>query len=352
MPLADFHAQQDVVTLLQRSLERGRLGHAYLFTGHDLAELESVGLALAQTLNCAQPPQSAPDGTPMDSCGTCVSCQKIMSASHPDVMVVKPESKLRQIKIGQIVRRPSSPPRVLHDLVNNKPVEGGYKVALLVAADRLNEDAANSLLKTLEEPPARTVFVLLSTEPGRLLDTIRSRCLRLNFAGDGQRAFGEDELAWLREFAAMAAQGDKDLFGRYRLLDTLMVRLKALEATIDEEVEAASPLSQHEEIPPELRDQWEEESKAAVMAEYRHRRAGFLTALQGWLRDVWLHARGLGAERARFPDLADNAASVGGRITARDAEANLRLVEQTQRTLHTNVGELLVLEMGLLKLKL
>ena len=174
----------------------------------------------------------------------------------------------------------------------------------------------------------------------------------MNFAGDGQRAFGEDELAWLREFAAMAAQADKDLFGRYRLLDTLMVRLKALEATIDEEVEAASPLSQHEEIPPELRDQWEEESKAAVMAEYRHRRAGFLTALQGWLRDVWLHARGLGAERARFPDLADSAASVGCRITARDAEANLRLVEQTQRTLHTNVGELLVLEMGLLKLKL
>ena len=121
----------------------------------------------------------------------------------------------------------------------------------------------------------------------------------MNFAGDGQRAFGEDELAWLREFAAMAAQGDKDLFGRYRLLDTLMVRLKALEATIDEEVEAASPLSQHEEIPPELRDQWEEESKAAVMAEYRHRRAGFLTALQGWLRDVWLHARAEGGRRAR-----------------------------------------------------
>ena len=216
MPLADFHAQQDVVTLLQRSLERGRLGHAYLFTGQDLAELETVGLTLAQTLNCAQPPQTAPDGTPMDACGICVSCQKIMSGSHPDVMVVKPESKLRQIKIGQIVRRPNSPPRVLHDLVNNKPVEGGYKVALLVAADRLNEDAANSLLKTLEEPPARTVFVLLSTEPGRLLDTIRSRCLRLNFAGDGQRTFGEGELAWLREFAAMAAKGDKDLFGRYR----------------------------------------------------------------------------------------------------------------------------------------
>ena len=352
MPLADFVSQQDVVTLLQRSLERGRLGHAYLFTGQDLAELESVGLALAQTLNCAQPPQTAADGTPLDACGQCPSCRKITTVSHPDVMVVKPESKLRQIKIGQIVRRPGSPPRVLHDLVLNKPVEGGYKVALLVAADRLNEDAANSLLKTLEEPPARTVFVLLSTEPGRLLDTIRSRCLRLNFAGDGQHVAGEDELAWLEEFAAMAAKGDKDLFGRYRLLDTLMGRLKDVEAAIEAEVEATSPLSQHEEIPPELRDQWEEESKAAIMAEYRYRRAGFLAALQGWLRDVWLHARGLGEERACFPNLAANAAAVGVRLTPDEAETNLRLMEQTQRTLHTNVTELLVLEMGLLKLKL
>ena len=352
MPLADFVSQQDVVTLLQRSLERGRLGHAYLFTGQDLAELESVGLALAQTLNCAQPPQTAANGTPLDACGQCPSCRKITTVSHPDVMVVKPESKLRQIKIGQIVRRPGSPPRVLHDLVLNKPVEGGYKVALLVAADRLNEDAANSLLKTLEEPPARTVFVLLSTEPGRLLDTIRSRCLRLNFAGDGQHVAGEDELAWLEEFAAMAAKGDKDLFGRYRLLDTLMGRLKDVEAAIEAEVEATSPLSQHEEIPPELRDQWEEESKAAIMAEYRYRRAGFLAALQGWLRDVWLHARGLGEERACFPNLAANAAAVGVRLTPDEAETNLRLMEQTQRTLHTNVTELLVLEMGLLKLKL
>ena len=352
MPLADFVSQQDVVTLLQRSLERGRLGHAYLFTGQDLAELESVGLALAQTLNCAQPPQTAADGTPLDACGQCPSCRKITTVSHPDVMVVKPESKLRQIKIGQIVRRPGSPPRVLHDLVLNRPVEGGYKVALLVAADRLNEDAANSLLKTLEEPPARTVFVLLSTEPGRLLDTIRSRCLRLNFAGDGQHVAGEDELAWLEEFAAMAAKGDKDLFGRYRLLDTLMGRLKDVEAAIEAEVEATSPLSQHEEIPPELRDQWEEESKAAIMAEYRYRRAGFLAALQGWLRDVWLHARGLGEERACFPNLAANAAAVGVRLTPDEAETNLRLMEQTQRTLHTNVTELLVLEMGLLKLKL
>ena len=352
MSLADFKAQKDVVTLLQRSLERGRLGHAYLFTGQDLGELEHVGRALAQTLNCQQPTHSGPEGTPSDACGQCVSCRKIAEANHPDVMVVKPESKLRQIKIGQIVRRPNSPPRVLCDLVYHKSVEGGYKVALLVAADRLNEDAANALLKTLEEPPERTVFILLSTEPERLLDTIRSRCLLLTFAGDGQRKFSESELGWLRQFTSMAALGEKNLFGRYRLLDTLMQQLGELNAAIEEEVEAASPLSQHEEIPAELREQWEEENKAACMAEYRYRRAGFLAALQCWLRDVWLQTSGLGAELARFPDLADSAQKVGGRLTQREAEENLWMVEQTQRILHTNVTELLALEMGLLKLKL
>ena len=69
MPLAEFSNQENVVALLQRSLERGRLGHAYLFTGEDLAELEAMGLALAQTLNCQEPPQAAPDGTPLDACG-------------------------------------------------------------------------------------------------------------------------------------------------------------------------------------------------------------------------------------------------------------------------------------------
>jgi len=335
--------------MLQSSLDRGRLGHAYLFTGQDLGELEAVGKALAQTLNCSN---SARTGLPSDACGQCISCRKTAGANHPDFMIVKPESKLRQIKIGQIVRRPNSPTRVLHELVYQKAVEGGYKVALLVAADRLNEDAANALLKTLEEPPERTVFVLVSTQPERLLDTIRSRCLLLSFAGDGHRQFGEIELSWLRQFVSMAAGGEKGLFGRYRLLGTLLQQLDELNDAIMVEVEAASPLSQHEEVPAELREQWEEENKAAAMAEYRYRRANFLAALQEWLRDVWLQASGLGNELAHFPELEDSAQKVGSRLTQSEAEENLRLVEQTQRILHTNVTELLALEMGLLKLKL
>jgi hypothetical protein len=74
--------------------------------------------------------------------------------------------------------------------------------------------------------------------------------------------------------------------------------------------------------------------------------------LQGWLRDVWLQASGLGNELAQFPELADSTQLVGSRLTPHEACENLRLLEQTQRILHTNVAELLTLEMGLLKLKL
>ena len=174
MPLADFKSQKDVVALLQSSLDRGRLGHAYLFTGQNLGELENVGGALAQTLNC---PNSTSSGSPSDACGQCVSCRKTAAGNHPDFMIVKPESKLRQIKIGQIVRRPTSPPRVLHELVYQKAVEGGYKVALLVAADRLNEDAANALLKpsSTRTWPDRIVFRIDASESGNSNDSGMSR---------------------------------------------------------------------------------------------------------------------------------------------------------------------------------
>ena len=121
---------------------------------------------------------------------------------------------------------------------------------------------------------------------------------------------------------------------------------------IETEVEGTSRLNDHDEVPSELRQQWEDENKAAVMAEYRYRRAGFLAALQGWLRDVWLQCSGISDERALFPDLLTEAQTVATRLSVNEAGENLRVMEQTQHTLHTNVSELLALETGLLKLKL
>src|SRR5208282_2843992 len=292
MAFRDFPGEEQGVELLQRSLERGRLAHAYLFTGRQLDRLEGLARTLAKTLNCLHPVKRG--GVAVDCCDRCLNCQKVEHGNHADVFWVRPESKSRQIRIGQIVHRDDSPPRVLLDAVNLKPTESQYKFGVIVAADRMNDQAANAFLKTLEEPPPRSVLILLTTEPQRLLETIISRCLRLNFAGEGPQHLAPAQMEWLVTFSEMAAADQKSLLGRYRLMDVLLRKLNEVRASIDETLTARSPLEKYEDAEEELRDRWEKELKAAVEAEYRRQRADFLLALQWWLRDVWLQTLGEG----------------------------------------------------------
>src|SRR5438477_9790387 len=97
MSFSDFPEQKKVVELLQRSLARNRLAHAYLFTGNDLAELEAVARTLAKTLNCEASTKSSAGGLPVDCCDQCLTCRKIDDANHPDVLWIRPESKSRII---------------------------------------------------------------------------------------------------------------------------------------------------------------------------------------------------------------------------------------------------------------
>jgi DNA polymerase-3 subunit delta' len=390
MAFKDFPGQEQGVELLQRSLERGRLAHGYLFTGHQLDQLEGLARTLAKTLNCLHPVKRG--GVAVDCCDRCLSCQKIEHGNHADVFWVRPESKLRQIRIRQIVRRENSPSRVLLDAVNLKPTESQYKVAIIVAADRMNEEAANAFLKTLEEPPPHSVLILLTTEPQRMLETILSRCLRLNFAAEGPQQLAPAQLEWLATFSDMAAIDQKSLLGRYRLMDVLLKRLNAAKETIEEMLTARSPLEKYEDAEEELKDKWEQELKAAIEAEYRRQRADFLLALQWWLRDVWVQTLfkvqslkskvqspgaedgsqkskagtgGAGEETNNhqpsaigypegllvLPEMAGTK-SVAQRISPKQAMENLRIMEQLQRWLSTNVQEALALEVGLLKLHL
>jgi DNA polymerase III subunit delta' len=354
MAFKDFPAQAQGVELLQRSLERGRLGHAYLFVGHDLDQLEGLARMLAKTLNCLHPVKR--NGVAVDCCDHCLNCQKIEGGNHADVFWVRPESKLRLIKINQIVRRDDSPPRVLLDVVNLKPTESRYKIGVLVGADRMNENAANAFLKTLEEPPAQSVLLLLTVEPERLLETILSRCLRLNFAGEGPQLLAAAQLEWLNKFSEMAALDQKSLLGRYRLMDVLLRKLSEVKGSIEETLQARSPLEKYAEADEGLREQWEKELKAAVEAEYRRQRGDFLKALQWWLRDVWLQTLEEGKSASpegllAFPQMAQTR-QVAGRLSPKAALENLRVIEQLQRWLHTNVQEALALEVGLLKLNL
>jgi DNA polymerase-3 subunit delta' len=340
---SDFPEQAAVAQLLQRSLERDRLAHGYLFIGHSLAELESMAAALAKALNCQNPPHRAPNGIGLESCDACDSCQRIQRGNHPDVLWVRPESKSRIITIEQM--------RDLMQTVNLKPGAAEFKVAVIVAADRLNPQAANAFLKTLEEPPAHSILILLTTEPQRVLETIVSRCLRLTFAGEGAR-FTPAESAWLAGFSAAAAQGTRSLLGRYRLLGLLLKKLTELRADIEKNLAARSPLEVYEDLDPKMRDKLEEELSAAIEAEYRRQRTDLVGALHWWLRDIWLQTVNAAGLALSFPELADATHAVAQRIAAEDARQNLEHLDRLQRQLHSNVQEALALEVGLLKLKL
>jgi DNA polymerase III subunit delta' len=351
MAFRDFSGTQKSVQLLQRSLERGRLAHAYLFSGNGLEHLESIASTLAKTLNCLQPVRK--NDQPVDSCDQCAVCRKIENLAHPDVHWVRPESKSRIVTVDQM--------RELMREIQLKPKEARIKVATVVAADRLRVEGANAFLKTLEEPPPDSILILLTTEPQRLLETIVSRCLRLSFGDLSSRPLETSQREWLGTFTSLAGTPQKSLISRYRLLDSLLQKLTSIRSGLEEQLTARSPLKQHPDAEKNLIERWEDELTAAIEAEYRRYRADLLSVLHWWLRDVWLGtlrvtgaatpSTGAREDLLRFPDLSVTG-QVAERISPVQALENLQIVDQLQRWLGGNVQEALALEVSLLKLHL
>ncbi len=344
MSFAQFPEQDGAIQLLQRSLARGRLGHAYLFCGHRLEQLETLARTLAKTLNCLSPQGGSSPKAPPDCCDHCLNCRRTDEEAHPDVTWIRPESKSRVIRVEQM--------RELIRTVNLKPTQAGFKVGIIAGADRMRVEAANAFLKTLEEPPPKSVLILLTTDPGDVLETVVSRCLRLNLAGEEGRIDNQALLDWLSQFAATAVKEQGSLLSRYRLLSVLLKKLEQLRATIGKDLEERSPIQRYDDLEPELKEKWEDELKAAIEAEYRRQRSDLMSGLQWWLRDIWLQRLPAGASRPAFPGLESSSQALAGRVSTRDAMENLRIMERTQWLLDTNVQEALALEVGLLKLKL
>ena len=329
--------------LLRRSMSRGRLAHAYLFIGDEMEALESAAERLARVLSCEAPPERGEGGTAIEACEHCNNCRRITAHNHPDVTWVYPENKMRQISADQT--------REVIRLMGLRAMESGYKIVVFAGADRMNNSAANAFLKTLEEPPARTVLILLSTEPSRLMETILSRCQRLNF-GVGNIRFEAPVIEWVGQFSRAAADSNAGVLPRYRLLGTLLAALAAARTTIEETLTEASPLNRYQDATSEQKERWGDELTAAIESEYRRKRGEYLNGLQAWLRDVWLLSEGLGSESLFLAQLRDSGRTVAKRLKPVDARTNVELWESTQRLLHTNVQEALALEVGLLRLKL
>jgi DNA polymerase III subunit delta' len=167
MSFREILGQEWLIPHLKTAVQKGRLAHAYLFLGPEGVGKASTARALAAALNCQEP---LADG---DACGACASCRRLAAGVHPDFLVIGPAPDSQQIKIGQI--------REFRRLTTYPPFGDGWRVALIKPGEAMNDEAANALLKTLEEPPERHLLVLTARVEADLLPTVVSRCHKLAF---------------------------------------------------------------------------------------------------------------------------------------------------------------------------
>jgi len=181
---ADILGHEKPIGMLRQAIRQGKVAHAYLFAGPAGVGKHTVARTFAAALNCL----SLPD----DACGACRSCRKLLDGNHPDFFeMVKQEDK-NNLLIEQA--------REVIKKAQYAPYESRFKIFIIDGAEQLTVEAANALLKTLEEPNDRTVFMLLTPAPHQLLPTVVSRCQTVRFG------LVPDELveAYVREHLQLA----------------------------------------------------------------------------------------------------------------------------------------------------
>ena len=198
MPFRQITGHRRTLALLTGSVALGSLPPSLIFSGPAGVGKRRAALALAQALNCPvplhdvsmhpvgqgfSPATGSPEGLPhvrreavlaVDACGECPSCRRIQRLVHPDVILLQPDEDTRNIRVEDV--------RALTEGLGYRPFEAKWRVVVIDEADTLVPFAQNALLKTLEEPPTSSVFVLVTARPDALLDTVRSRCPRVRFA--------------------------------------------------------------------------------------------------------------------------------------------------------------------------
>ncbi len=320
LSFAALIGQQKAKDLLGRALAGRRLAHAFLFRGPDGVGKKKAAELLAARLNCQHP-------AGLEVCGRCPSCRKFATDNHPDFLHIRPDGQL--IKINQV--------RELKTALTLAPFEGGTRVVLLEDVHTMRREAANSLLKTLEEPPPGNLFVLTADESRPLLSTITSRCQTVPFFGLPADEMGTHLVARLglsREEAltlcgvAEGSLGRAERLVRLGLLDLRRELVEKLMACRAEEPETVATVFGLAE-------------KAAALKEEL---ADLLLLLRSLFRDLLLLADGLGEQRCINRDLLPLLAANAGRWPAEALFRRLRRIEQSERELRRNCNRALVCE--------
>src|SRR5437773_3552337 len=310
------------IGLLRRAHDQKRLGHAYLISGPAGSGKREVAAELASTVN-----------------GT--HAGDVFSSKAREIFVAEPESKSRRILIQQI--------RELEHGLQMRGAEGRRKVAIIAEADRLQPQAANAFLKTLEEPPANSLLLLLSALPEALPDTIVSRCISIPLApnGEPQRRNEEEKLVKLHQLASHE-KGWTVQFA-YGLAQEFQRLLRGVREEVKCEIDEA--LKQEQMRYKDATDgTWLEEReeyyKALTESLYLQRRAGLLETLFAWWTDVLRENKGV-AQR-NLPRARKETAALATRFPTTEVLRKLQRLEELRDQLGRNIQEALAIEVAFL----
>ena len=305
----------------------GRLAHAYVIVGSPRGNALHFAESFLKLVFCESSEKS---------CNECSACQRVESHKHADTLWLEPQSKSRQIKADEV--------RTLVHRMTQTSFEGGWKAGIILAADCMNTNSANILLKTLEEPPPKTILLLVTDSPQSLLPTIISRCQKIVLS-DGQS--GITDSVWyapliqiLRELppasgldAARLASSMKKLF------DTVKSGIAdAVEDDLDQTDEAL------------------DESKLKVILEARigsrlkEVQADVFRVMLDWQRDVLLLASGINEEELIFSEERDVLKEQAALHTQGSALQAIKVVEGMATRLERNIPDLQIFDEAFRKL--
>ncbi len=308
--------------LLRRAHEQNRLAHAYLISGPPGSGKQELAAELASLVN----------GTPSSD---------VFSARARDIFVAQPESKSRRIVIEQI--------RDLEHALQMRASNGRRKVAIVSDADRLQPQAANAFLKTLEEPPKDSLLLLLSALPEALPETILSRCIAIPLAPEGQPKNKAEEKQLVKLLQQTVCEQSWSIQYAYRLAQEFQRLLRTIREEI--KIDTDEALKGEEARYRDSTDgAWLEEReqyyKALTESFYLQRRAGLIETLFAWWSDVLRSSNRV--ERRNLPNAGKETGELASRFTTAEILRRIQRLEELRDHLSRNIQEALAIEVAFL----
>jgi DNA polymerase III delta' subunit len=319
MESVDLHAE--AWAGIRNGFESGRLAHAYLLVGSPRGAALQFAESLLKLLFCE---------SEQKPCDDCTACRRIAAHKHADALWLEPQSKARQIKAENI--------RALVRQMTQTSFEGGWKAGIILAADCMNTSSANVLLKTLEEPPPKTVLLLITESPQALLPTILSRCQKIVLSAGETAVTATDWHDPLMKILYELPPADG--LSATRLASRMKGLLDEIKAGISDAVESEL----------DLRDEALDESRlkdilaARTNSRLREVQADLFRVMLDWQRDVLMLASDVHVQHLNYPESADILTRQAREQTHITALQGIHVIEGMAQRLERNIPVMQILD--------